>query len=685
VKIARMLKTRNIFLIVVLTACFAGNLYSQDKIDLDQLSADDEFKWGVKAYHRGLFNESSRAFEKALSYKPESIDVQEWLGLSWYRSGFTDAAIKQWDALKATGAADSLLMNRLEILKAQSGVENHALKSGRYLPAIELEGVQDSYTLFKRPATVFPGDNGGFFIAAYGTNEILKFNSNGAVTERLNGGLEGFNHPFDLELADNGYLYVTEFNGDRITRCTTSGREIFRFGETGRGESQLLGPQFLTIDENGFLYVTDSGNRKVVKFDGDGNFILSFGQKNYNFDGFLMPTGIETLNGFVYVADAERADISVFDYSGNFINTLAAGQLNNPEGLSVIDDNRLLIADTDRVVSLNVNENNVRLVSDLDGKGQKITQASIDSNGNLIASDFDLNRIMVLTELSNMYTGLFVQIDRIDSAAFPKVVAELRIQDRTGKPFVGLSPNNFVVTENSYPIEDVNLVYTGNTAGKLQAAILIDADSSMKGYQEDIVKAVNSIVNSFSGSGGLSLVSAGENPVTEAVFTEGSRKFITAASDLRMYESAGRFDLGLRHAASEMISGRGRRAVIFVTDGIVKPLAFDNYHPVELAGYLKNNGISFYCVNISNENDISEELRFICEETGGDTMYLYQREGLSTLADEIRGKLDGSYTIVYDSINSHLTADDFIPMEIEVFLYNRSGREASGYYKPGRY
>lgn len=684
-KIARTLKTGKIIFLILLTLCCAGTLYSQDTIDLDQLSADEEFKWGVKAYHKGLFNESARAFEKALSYKPESSVVQEWLGLAWYRSGFTDAAVKQWEALRTAGTADSLLMNRLEILQQQSGVEHQDVKSGRFLPAMELEGVLEEYTLFKRPASVFPDKNGGFMISSYGTNEILMFNSNGAVTARLNGGLEGFNHPFDIEAGENGYLYVTEFNGDRITRCTTTGRDFLRFGETGRGEDQLLGPQYIAIDEKGFLYVTDTGNRKVVKFDADGNFILSFGEENYNFDGFFMPTGIECMNGYVYVADANRADISVFDYSGNYLTSLAAGQLNSPEGLSIINDSMLLIADTDRVVSLELNEDEVKLVSDLDGKGKKITQASIDSNGNLLAADFDKSRIMVLTELSNMYTGLFIQIDRLDASGFPVVAAELRIQDRSGKPFIGLSSNNFVVTENSYPVEDVKLVYTGNTDKILDGVVLLDADASMKEHQVDIIKAVNSIMNSFSGRGGLSLVSAGENPVTEAVISEGDRKFITAASNSGIYSGDGRFDLGLRHAAAELISGHGRRTVVYITDGSSRERSFDNYHPVELAAYLKNNGISFYCVNLSNETEISEEYSFICEETGGASMYLYQPEGLSALADNISSKPDGSYKLVWDSAHSYLTADDFIPVEIEGFLYNRSGREASGYYKPGRY
>jgi hypothetical protein len=189
-------------------------------------------------------------------------------------------------------------------------------------------------------------------------------------------------------------------------------------------------------------------------------------------------------------------------------------------------------------------------------------------------------------------------------------------------------------------------------------------------------------MNSVSGRGRLKLVSAGANPVTEADIREGNTRFLTAASNSSMYVDNGRFDLGLRHAGSELILERGRKVIVYITDGLENSTAFEQYHPVELAGYLKNNGIRFYPVNVTNEIEMSEEFKFISEQTGGDQLYLYQPEGLSGLMDDVRRKPDGSYTLVYNSANTRLTPDDYIPVEVEAFLYNRSGREASGYYKP---
>jgi len=672
-----------IFILLLLLPAF--NSFAQDAIDLNLLSAREEFKWGVKAYHRGLFNEAARAFEKALAFKPENTQMQEWLGMAWFRSGFTDAAIHLWASIETAGEADSMLSNRLEILDMQNGVSATAPEAGRYLPAMELEGVQKDFTLFKRPSAVLPDRNGGFYVASYATNEVLQFNSNGAITRKINGGLEGFNHPFDIRMAPNGWLYVSEFVGDRISRIGTDGRGVLKFGESGRGDGALLGPQYLAVDEKNFIYVTDSGNRRVVKFDQDGNFILSFGKKNYNFSGFTNPTGIECFDGKVYVADADRADISVFDYSGNFAGTLAAGKLNSPEGLSRLDGRTILVADTNRVMSLDADTGEVRLVSDVDGKAKRVVRTAIDANGNLLTADFDSNRVTVLTELANMYSGLYIQIDRIDSSGYPEVITDVRVTDRAGDPFVGLSSNNFVVTENGYPVPDVKLVYRGNTDNHLEAAVLFDCSAEMKTYQPDMIKAATSLMNSAGSRAGLKLVTAGENPTTEAELSNGSRQFIAAAADDGMFSEKARFDLGLRHAASELVNYRGRRAVIYITDGLNTPNSFEDYHPVELAGYLKNNGIKFYCVDVSNTTGISEELDFLCTETGGEQLYLYQAEGLGRMFDDIITEADGTYTLVFDSINKYLTPDDFIPLEVESFLYNRSGREESGYFKPGNF
>ena len=133
----------------------------------------------------------------------------------------------------------------MEIIKQIAGVAEATKEEKRYITAIDIQGEQKSLPLFKRPVSVFPDENGGFFVTSFGSNEVLQFNANGIVTQKISGGLAGFNHPFDVKISPNGYMYITEFEGDCVSRCTPSGKNIMKFGETGTKDGQLLGPQIL--------------------------------------------------------------------------------------------------------------------------------------------------------------------------------------------------------------------------------------------------------------------------------------------------------------------------------------------------------------------------------------------------------------------------------------------------------
>ncbi|MFP4567034.1 MAG: hypothetical protein ACLFNX_11085, partial [Spirochaetaceae bacterium] len=87
-------------------------------------------------------------------------------------------------------------------------------------------------------------------------------------------------------------------------------------------------------------------------------------------------------------------------------------------------------------------------VSDVAGSSDRVTSGVIDANGNLLATDFDENRLYFLSRVPNLYSGLHVQIERIVADNFPEVYVDIAVEDRLGNPIVGLDASNFFVTEN---------------------------------------------------------------------------------------------------------------------------------------------------------------------------------------------------------------------------------------------
>ena len=125
-------------------------------------------------------------------------------------------------------------------------------------------------------------------------------------------GEKQFNYPLDVALDNEGYLYVAELSNHCITKLSTKGQFITRFGSRGSAPGQLSFPSSLTINNN-LVYVTEEDNNRVSIFDTNGNFIHCFGKQGSGEGELLEPRGIATDTfGNLYVNDTNNDRIVVF-------------------------------------------------------------------------------------------------------------------------------------------------------------------------------------------------------------------------------------------------------------------------------------------------------------------------------------------------------------------------------------
>jgi DNA-binding beta-propeller fold protein YncE len=121
--------------------------------------------------------------------------------------------------------------------------------------------------------------------------------------------------------------------------------------------------------------------------------------------------------------------------------------------------------------------------------------------------------------------------------------------------------------------------------------------------------------------------------------------------------------------------------VVFVSSGTLGDLALEQYGLAELAAYLANNGILFYAV-IVGENPAPAELSYLCAQTGGSVLPLYRSEGIGKAIQGIVSSPIGSYTLSYRSVLPTDFGRAYLPVEAEVYLMERSGRDGIGYFPP---
>ncbi len=658
-----------------------AGLYNGKMRTADEGFAAQEFRRGVQAYYRGSYNDAVMQFEKALGYMPDDSLILDWLGKSYYSSGFEGTAVQNWRRAVNNGYGGLLLQNKIEVIQERRLTYEHSDINSKYTEAGDFPGIFNGNLVFSGPVSAAPNNDGTVWILAYGSNELVQINMNGSVISRISGPLNGFDRPMDLVRLDDGKLLVVESAGDRLALLNKNGKFIKYIGQKGRGTGELVGPQFAAQDSRKNIYVSDYGNRRISVFDKEGNGIFSFGKSQNDFEGLKGPTGIAVINETVYVADNISGAIYEFDLAGNFRRNLVEEKtFEHPESMKVWND-YLVVCDSNRAFSVDVQTGAVFESINAGNAPARITCAVPDVNGNIIVTDVVSNEVYVMAKIQELVGGLFVQIEKVDASRFPNVTVDIRVEGRHRNPVVGLDENNFYITEQSRPVSKLKFLGASSYSDIADITLLIDRSSYTKPYSEQVDLVVREIATSMENKGTLRIVSAGKIPLVEySGRPEGAVQFSSSALKTDFSEDVP-LDLALRLAANELINAEQKRAVIIVSAGKTTLNAFSKYSLAETSAYLNNNHIAVASVVLS-QNASDEELDYIVSNTPGKEYYVFQPEGLSEVVQEIIDEPSGLYTFSYTSALATNFGEKYLPIEVESYLFNRSGRDESGYFAP---
>ena len=564
--------------------------------------------------------------------------------------------------------------------KPEAWRRKHRCLQGKYTESGSFPYRNGTNLVYSQPVSCLPERDGTIWVVASGSNELLRFDVNGVVIDRNRGPLNGFDRPLDIIRLIDGNLLVTESKGNRLSLLSKDGRFIKTIGQKGTENGSFVGPQYLAQDVYGNIYVTDFGNKRVCVLDSQGNALFSFGKKTPLFEGLAAPTGIAVCNGSVFVADSIRGAIYQFDLSGNYLGVLVEeGTFRRPESMKVWE-NSLIVCDINRVAAVDT-QTGALFENARTGNGNvRITCAVPDANGNLIVTDCYANEIYVYANMNELVGGLFVQLERVISDSFPELTLEVRVENRKRRQIVGLKETNFLITEKNRPVMNMRLEGSASNNDFADIVILVDRSLSMKKYEDELYHAVREITATMTGKENVTVISAGEIPVTE---WNGSAKNLdfNPRTLKAPYSSKTSLELALRLSANSLINRGRKHGIIYLTDGTIPTDSFVKYSLSDLSAYLNNNGISFSTVLLKNAAP-DDEITYISDSTEGKTYYIYNPSGLKNVMSDIVSLNAGLYQIKY---TSSLTTDygrDYLPVEVEAYLLNRSGRDESGYFAP---
>jgi len=329
-------------------------------------------------------------------------------------------------------------------------------------------------SLLNNPAGIFVNSKNEIFIADQLNHRIIKWtegSSSGIVVAGGNGQSTYNNNVFDNKLSyptdvsvdDNGNIYVSEYNGARITKWEPNQNSSLVIGGNGQGtslnrmSSQLYGFKII----NDIFYLNDRGNKRILKWKkGEAQATLIAG--NHESNSFLFtPNDLKINNENLYISDRFYYRIQKWDlkkkrgelyfnfntnpnyiefdkdnnlfisddnnnmikkYNNIFLSTYA-GKLtkgnalnlfNKPQGLKFDKENNLFIVDSgnNRITKWPLNATEGILVAGNGNNGNSNfelnnpTDIEIDKNGAFYVLDSGNNRIQKFT--SNNLEGITI-------------------------------------------------------------------------------------------------------------------------------------------------------------------------------------------------------------------------------------------------------------------------------------
>ncbi|MCX8095220.1 MAG: stalk domain-containing protein [Caldisericia bacterium] len=185
-----------------------------------------------------------------------------------------------------------------------------------------------------------------------------------------------------------GLLYVSDTSYGRIHILDKNLKHIKVFGELGFGDGKLQYPADLDVDDNGNVYVADFFNNYIVKFSPLGDVLLVFGEEGTAEGKFNGPSGIAvSKDGKIFVSDQLNSRIQIFTNKGELLKVIKVVEIENPEGMCFDEENNLWVVDAKSCKIFKLDQNGNVLFS-FGGKGAGDTQFiypfDIEVKGNFI-------------------------------------------------------------------------------------------------------------------------------------------------------------------------------------------------------------------------------------------------------------------------------------------------------------
>jgi sugar lactone lactonase YvrE/predicted small lipoprotein YifL len=196
----------------------------------------------------------------------------------------------------------------------------------------------------KKPINLDLDDEGKLYVTDTSRKEVVVYDQSGNF-------LKGFGATWDwkpIDVALSGkYLHVTDFKKHEVKVLNREdGKELAAIGSNAEELVDRLSiPLGLSVNKKGVIRVVNLTNGRVISLDRDGHVLGAFGNLGDGFGEFGRPKGIDVdEQDRLYVVDTAHQNIQMFTDKGRLLvffgdPGLPKGSMNMPVAVAVTTDN----------------------------------------------------------------------------------------------------------------------------------------------------------------------------------------------------------------------------------------------------------------------------------------------------------------------------------------------------------
>lgn len=188
----------------------------------------------------------------------------------------------------------------------------------------------------KKPINITIDKEGNRYITDTGREQVLIYDKQDRFVKAY--GVKGQFKPSDVAVSGDK-LFISDLKHHKVhVLSKQTGETLYEFGKAGSKEGELLYPTNIELAEDGYLYISEIGNFRIQKFTQDGKYIKTIGKLGSGLGQFARPKGVAVdRSGNIYVVDAAFENVQVLNKEGKLL-LFFGGSGSEPDSINLPTD-----------------------------------------------------------------------------------------------------------------------------------------------------------------------------------------------------------------------------------------------------------------------------------------------------------------------------------------------------------